>query len=650
VEDAACVKRGKTREDEMRKIMQLIEKYKIYGILPVIGIMLSGPQSLLAQDDLEYVAEPTVVLEDQAGTELLGAEELAELVGPIALYPDDLVAIVLPAATYPLQIAQAANFLERLENDASLEPDEDWDDSIVALLNYPEVVTMMNDDLTWTWQLGNAVLNQQADVVQAIGGFRDQAYAAGNLKSDDYQNVVVEEDAIEITPVDPEVIYVPYYEPAQVVVVQRAPVYHYYPYAYPVYYYPYPYGYSFSSGYFWGVTTAFTIGWHSHYIHQHHYYYPSHPYYSHYYYPRNYTRYYPPGRNPVRPAPYRANYDRHDRYSGGDRWQSQNHQGSRPVRWSDSGSSGSRTASRVDGNVARGNSNRNRSTAQISSEYRNALAQDSSLRQVRGSDSPATRGTDTRGAGWKERDLAASASRNQGSAVSNTSHDQRSWRRPGKENATTSQAQRQDTAPATQRNNAATNTGARDARVASTRNAGDTAQLQRQLRQGLEQDTRQRQVRAQGSDTRSQAARVSSDSSRSRSSNADTSRSAQIGNQVRQSLQQDTQQRSTSNESGNTGGRAIANQGRSQPANRSTARETTRNTREQSAAPQVRSQPAPQVRSQPAPQVKSQPAPQSQPEVRSESRPAPRQESRRESSGSKSRSSSSKQKPRSKPR
>lgn len=638
----------------MQKITQLIEKYKIYGILPVLGIMLSAPQSLLAQEDSGYVAEPTVVLEDQAGTELLGTEELAELVGPIALYPDDLVAIVLPAATYPLQIAQAADFLERLENDSSLEPDEDWDDSVVALLNYPEVVTMMNDDLSWTWQLGNAVLNQQADVVQAIGGFRDQAYAAGNLKSDDHQNVVVQEDAIEITPVDPEVIYVPYYEPAQVVVVQRAPVYHYYPYAYPVYYYPYPYGYSFSAGYFWGVTTAFTIGWHSHYIHQHHYYYPSHPYYSHHYYPRHYTRYYPPARNPVRPAPYRANYDRHDRYSGGDRWVSQNREGSRPVRWSGSGRSANGFANGVEGNVARASSTRNRSTAQISSEYRNALAQDSSLRQVRSPDSRATRGT-----GWKERDLAASSDPNQGNAVSSNSHDQRSWRRPGKENATASQAQRQDTAPASQRNNSATNTGARGTRLASTRNAGNSAQLQRELRQGLEQDTRQRQVRDQDSDTRSQAARVSSDSSRSQSSNGDASRSAQIGNQVRQGLQQDTRQRSASNERGNTGGRAIASQGRNQAVNQSTSRETNRGqasdnsrgtTREQSAAPQVRSQPAPQVRSQPAPEVRSQPAPRSAPEVKSESRPAPRQESRRESSGGQTRSTSGRQKSRSKPR
>ena len=82
-----------------------------------------------------------------SGDTLFSATELADLVGPVALYPDDLLAIVLPASTYPLEIVQAARFLDELENDASLEPDEAWDDSVVALLNYPDVVRMMNDDI-----------------------------------------------------------------------------------------------------------------------------------------------------------------------------------------------------------------------------------------------------------------------------------------------------------------------------------------------------------------------------------------------------------------------------------------------------------------------------------------------------------------------
>src|SRR5262245_22696410 len=127
---------------------------------------------------------PVAAQEQQA---IASAEELHELVGPIALYPDDLVAIVLPASTYPLQVVQAARFLEDRKRDSSLKANEDWDDSVVALLNYPEVIKLLNDDLDWTYDLGTAVLNQRADVLAAVQDFRDEAYAAGNLKSDERQ-------------------------------------------------------------------------------------------------------------------------------------------------------------------------------------------------------------------------------------------------------------------------------------------------------------------------------------------------------------------------------------------------------------------------------------------------------------------------------
>jgi hypothetical protein len=221
---------------------------------------------------------------------LATAEELRELVGPIALYPDDLVAIVLPASTYPLQVVQAARFLEDRERDSSLKPDEEWDDSVVALLNYPEVVELMNDDLDWTYDLGTAVLNQRADVLSAIQDFRDEAYAAGNLRSDERQTITRADDAIEIKPADPQVIYVPYYEPERVVVYQPEPVYYYYPVAYPVYYYPYPAHHHFHTGFFWGVNTWFSIGWHSHYLHVYDPFYYGHPYYGHTYYHPFYVR------------------------------------------------------------------------------------------------------------------------------------------------------------------------------------------------------------------------------------------------------------------------------------------------------------------------------------------------------------------------
>ncbi len=228
--------------------------------------------------------------QDSAEATALTGTELAELVGPIALYPDDLVAIVLPASTYPLQVVEATRLLERRENNPSLQADSDWDDSIVALLNYPEVVRLMNDDLDWTYDLGSAVLNQRAEVLDAIQGFRDRAYAAGNLRTDERQTVTADAGRIAIAPADPEVIYVPYYEPERVVVHQRAPVYHYYPWAYPVYYYPYPAGYVFRTGFFWGVSSAFVIGWDTHLLHVRPYGYYGHPYFGRAYYDPFYVR------------------------------------------------------------------------------------------------------------------------------------------------------------------------------------------------------------------------------------------------------------------------------------------------------------------------------------------------------------------------
>lgn len=220
----------------------------------------------------------------------LSAAELAELVGPVALYPDEILGIVLPASTYPLQIVEAARFLDERASNPNAVPDDDWDDSVVALLNYPEVVHLMNDDLDWTWALGEAVLNDEAAVLDAVQNFRDQAYAAGNLRSDDRQVVTQSDGVIEIAPADPEVVYIPYYEPARVVVYQPLPVYHYYPIGYPLYYYPYPASYRFGVGFFWGVTSAFTIGWHSHLLHVYHHTHFGHPYYSWNYYTPYYYR------------------------------------------------------------------------------------------------------------------------------------------------------------------------------------------------------------------------------------------------------------------------------------------------------------------------------------------------------------------------
>lgn len=192
----------------------------------------------------------------------LSAPQLEELVGRIALYPDDLLAIVLPSATTPLELVKAQQFLDKHKADPKLKPDPSMPESVRNLLNYPELIKMMNADLDWTQKLGQAVAGQQKDVLTAIQTFRRKAQAAGNLKTDDKQVVIVEKEVIKVIPADPQVIYVPQYQPATVVVVQSAPPPPaYYPTPYPVYYYPYPPGAAMATGFFIGAATAAACNW-----------------------------------------------------------------------------------------------------------------------------------------------------------------------------------------------------------------------------------------------------------------------------------------------------------------------------------------------------------------------------------------------------
>jgi len=189
---------------------------------------------------------------------LLTADQLVELVGPVALYPDELLAITLPAATYPLEIVQAARFLEKHKSNPELKPDEKWDESVLGLLNYPEVIDLMNKDLDWTWKLGAAVTDQQGDVMDAVQQFRNQAHTAGNLDSNEKQIIIVEKEIIKIESATPEVIYVPTYQPSTVVVVQSAPYPYYYSAPYPYYYNP---AAVFWTGVFIGAAVRYGVGW-----------------------------------------------------------------------------------------------------------------------------------------------------------------------------------------------------------------------------------------------------------------------------------------------------------------------------------------------------------------------------------------------------
>jgi uncharacterized protein DUF3300 len=204
----------------------------------LIGAPLTAAQAPAASGDAAQAPSP---------------EELERLVGPIALYPDDLVAVILPASTNPLQIVQADRFLEKRKKDPKAPIDDNWDDPVKTLLNYPEVVKQMSADLDWTAELGEAVVADQRAVFDAVQAFRRKAQAAGNLKSDGKQVVEVEKEIIKIVPADPQVIYVPQYNPSTVVVYSSVPVYGYYPAPYPSYYYPYAPGAALATGLIWGA-------------------------------------------------------------------------------------------------------------------------------------------------------------------------------------------------------------------------------------------------------------------------------------------------------------------------------------------------------------------------------------------------------------
>jgi hypothetical protein len=146
--------------------------------------------------------------------------QLDQLVARIALYPDPLLAQILTASTYWSEIPEAATWADQhsyLKGDAlaqAIQADHlQWDPSILALLPFPSVLDMMAHDLSWTEQLGNAVLTQHADVMEAVQRMRQRARSYGYLASNGYLNVVSSGGYIEILPVNPNVLYVPYYDP-----------------------------------------------------------------------------------------------------------------------------------------------------------------------------------------------------------------------------------------------------------------------------------------------------------------------------------------------------------------------------------------------------------------------------------------------------
>jgi hypothetical protein len=181
--------------------------------------------------------------------------QLDQMIAPIALYPDQLVGQILMASTYPLEVVEAERWLQDTQN-ASLKGDQlsaalqqqPWDPSVKSLVPFPQVLQTMDKNLQWTEQLGDAFLAQQPAVMDSVQRLRAQAQAAGTLKSTQQQAVSTEGQAIQIQPANPQVVYVPYYNPTV--------VYGAWPYpAYPPFYFPPPYGYAYD-----GAFIGFGIG------------------------------------------------------------------------------------------------------------------------------------------------------------------------------------------------------------------------------------------------------------------------------------------------------------------------------------------------------------------------------------------------------
>ena len=230
--------------------------------------------ALIPGDTLAYVSFSQQAPASSPTTQpsKIPSDQLDSLVAPIALYPDPLLAQTLAASTYPLEIIQLQQWLEKNKNlkDKALADaveKQSWDASIQALAALPDVVKRLADDIQWTTDLGNAFLAQQSDVMEAVQRMRKKAQDKGTLNSTEQQKVetkVIEnESVIVIEQANPQVVYVPSYDP---VVVYGAPLY-----PYPPIYYPPPgyyaagmaisFGVGVMMGAFWSGGWGWGCGW-----------------------------------------------------------------------------------------------------------------------------------------------------------------------------------------------------------------------------------------------------------------------------------------------------------------------------------------------------------------------------------------------------
>lgn len=217
------------------------------GLLLSLGAWTAGAQPSIVQplNPPEPAPAPEVApAPPPSAPPKRSTAELEQLVAPIALYPDPLVATILPASVYPLEIVQAARFVAHTNNLAQLDA-QPWDENVKAVARVPTVIQKMNDDLQWTVALGEAFLAQEKEVMEAIQNLRGKAQQAGTLQTTPQQVVVVTNEVVQrtveqqvvvvtntivqIVPSNPQVVYVPQYDP--VVVYAPPPTYVYNPVA-----------------------------------------------------------------------------------------------------------------------------------------------------------------------------------------------------------------------------------------------------------------------------------------------------------------------------------------------------------------------------------------------------------------------------------
>ena len=185
-------------------------------------------QPQYAPQQQPYAQQPYPASPDQglsqpvAPSQALSADQLEQLLAPIALYPDALLAQILTASTYPAQVAVADQWLQQMcaqgygapeQIAAGADAQGDWDPSVKALTAFPDVLDMLNHDLDWTTALGDAYYNQPQDVMQTVQVLRQRAQQAGNLQTTPQEDVTQNQGYIDIAPPNPEVVYVPTYDP-----------------------------------------------------------------------------------------------------------------------------------------------------------------------------------------------------------------------------------------------------------------------------------------------------------------------------------------------------------------------------------------------------------------------------------------------------